>query len=45
LDKDGTLVDGETEWRLSPERMPDMLAEGLHVAASMILRGSRLGVG
>jgi histidinol-phosphate phosphatase family protein len=36
---------GETEWQLSPGRMPDMLAEDLHHAASMILRGSRLEVG
>jgi histidinol-phosphate phosphatase family protein len=36
---------GETEWQLSRERMPDMLADDLHHAASMILRGSRLEVG
>jgi len=36
---------GETEWRLSPERMPDMLAEDLYHAASTILRGLRLEVG
>jgi D-glycero-D-manno-heptose 1,7-bisphosphate phosphatase len=35
----------ETEWQLSPQRMPDMLAEDLHHAASMILRGTRLEVG
>lgn len=35
----------ETEWQLSPQRMPDMLANDLEHAASMILQGTRLGVG
>jgi histidinol-phosphate phosphatase family protein len=35
----------ETEWQLSPQRMPDMLADDLEHAACMILQGSRLGVG
>jgi histidinol-phosphate phosphatase family protein len=35
----------ETEWQLSPQRMPDMLADDLEHAASMILQGTRLGVG
>ena len=35
----------ETEWHLSPQRMPDVLAVDLQHAASMILRGSRLEVG
>ena len=35
----------ETEWHLSPQRMPDMLAVDLQQAASMILSGGRLEVG
>ena len=35
----------ETEWQLSPQRMPDMLADDLHHAACMILRGTRLEAG